>query len=328
VTKINGHSRVVAIGDLNGSLEALLGILRGLKLIDRNNSWKARGTHLIQVGDLFNRGGTARESLELLLKLQEQAPAKKSVVTVLLGNHEVMTALGNEAYCSVGEYLSFATQAQRNAWPGKVSKAMGRIYRDHPAGGPIAPLQPRVEAWKAMHAPGQAAMRRALGPRGKLGRSLRKLPTAIVESGCVFVHAPLTPRWARLGIAGLNAATAEAWADAPAFYRDLPERGIFRDTNGPHWNRRLVTSASAAARKQFTTSLKHLGAARMVVGHTMTQHIQGGKTGVISLRQGGKLVCIDVGLGRGTLRPCTALLIEDGAGREWTPAATRTLWRA
>jgi hypothetical protein len=325
--KPTGAQRIVAIGDLNGSLEALLGILRGLRLIGRNNQWVARGTHLVQVGDLFNRGGGARSAFELLLKLKKQAPARKSQVTVLLGNHEVMTAMGNEAYCSVDEYLSFATEAQKRAWPGKVRKAMGRIYRDHAPGGPILPLNPRVEAWKVENAPGQSAMRRSLGPRGRLGRPLRKLPIALMLGDSVFSHAPLTPRWARLGIDGLNDATRQAWDSAPAFYRDLPAGSILDDSNGPLWNRDLITSQSARTRKQLTSSLQHLGAKRMIVGHTMTRHIKGGKDGVIKLCQRGKLVCIDVGLGRSTPGPCTALVIEDGTGYEWTPDQSRQLWR-
>jgi len=319
-------ARVVAIGDLNGSVEALLRVLRGLKLVTRDDNWRARNTHLIQVGDMFNRGGSARACFELLLKLQEQATAKGSRVTILLGNHEVMTALGNEAYCSVDEYLSFATAAQRKAWPGKVAKAMGRIYRDHPPGGPISPLTPRVEAWKAKNAPGQTAMRKALGPRGKLGRAMRKLPIAVVAQDCVFSHAPLTPRWAKLGIDGLAEACARAWEDGPSFYSDLPKRGLFYDTHGPQWNRRMVVSETRATKRQLASSLQHLGVSRMAVGHTMTKNIPGGIDGSIALRHKGAMVCIDVGLGRGTPGPCTALLIDDGAGSEWTPTQTRRLW--
>jgi len=325
--KQTGAQRVVAIGDLNGSHETLLAILRGLRLIGREEQWVARNTHLIQLGDLFNRGGGAKPAIELLLQLQKDAPARKSKVSVILGNHEVMTALGNEAYCSVDEYLSFATETQRRAWPAKVHKAMRQIYRDHPRGGPILPLHPRLDAWKINNVPGREAMRRALGPRGRLGRSLRKLPVALMVGQSVFSHAPLTPRWARLGIDGLNAEAQEAFRDAPSFYRDLPKGSILESANGPLWNRSLVKSKSTRSRQQLQRSLDLLGARRMIVGHTMTRHIKGGKDGIIKLCQRGKVVCIDVGLGRGRPRPRTALLIEDGAGYEWTPNGTRRLWR-
>lgn len=321
----NHGKRIVAIGDLNGSLEALLSILRGLRLIGRKDQWVADNTHLIQLGDMFNRGGGARESFERLLAWQDQAPARKSQVSVILGNHEVMTAMGNEAYCCEAEYLSFATAAQRRAWPARVQKAMRKLYRDHAPDGPILPLNPRLEAWKIENAPGQAAMRRALGPRARLGRHLRTLPIALQEGSSVFSHAPLTPRWARLGVDGLNQATLDAWAQAPRFYRGIPTGSLLRDINGPLWNRNLVKSNSERSKAQLRSSLKHLGARRMIVGHTMTAHIKGGKEGRIKLCQRGRIVCIDVGLGRGK-RPCTALVIEGGKGYEWTPEGKRRLW--
>lgn len=319
--------RVVAIGDLNASLEALQNILRGLHLVNRKGEWTARNTHLVQLGDIFNRGGGARAALEWLLRLKKEAPLRGSEVTVMLANHEVLTAMGGEAYCSEEEYLSFATAAQRHAWPGKVQKATRAIYQDHPKGGPILPLSPRVAVWRALNAPGQSAMRRALGPRGRLGKAIRRLPVALQIGDTVFSHSALTPRWARLGIDGLNEAALQLWKEAPNFYNDLPKKSMFRDEHGPLWNRDLVVGSSAKVRQQLGSSLKRLGARRMVVGHTMTRHLKGGADGVILSRHRGRIVCIDVGLGRGTPGPCTALLIEDGQGFEWTPDSKRALWR-
>lgn len=320
------HKRVVAIGDLNASLATLQNILRGLRLVNRQGEWTARNTHLVQLGDIFNRGGGARAALEWLLRLQKEAPLRGSEVTILLANHEVMTAMGVEAYCSEEEYLSFATAAQRRAWPGKVQRAMRTIYQDYPKGGPILPLNPRVAAWRAVNAPGQFAMRRALGPRGRLGRAIRRLPVAVQIGDTVFSHSALTPRWAKLGIDGLNEAAQELWDEAPSFYNDLPAKSMFRDEHGPLWNRALVAGNWTKVHQQLSFSLKKLGARRMVVGHTMTRHLKGGTDGVILSRHRGRVVCIDVGLGRQMPGPCTALLIENGQGFEWTPNSKRVLW--
>lgn len=93
-------SRTVVIGDLNGADDALWEILRGTRLIDAQGRWTGGGSELVQVGDLFNRGGGARDALTLLHALKRPAQQAGGRVTVLLGNHEVMTALGNEAYCT------------------------------------------------------------------------------------------------------------------------------------------------------------------------------------------------------------------------------------
>src|SRR3954467_5236105 len=99
----NATKRVIAIGDLNGAYDVLLDILRGTGLVNRKLDWSGQRDELVQMGDLFNRGGGAAQALRLLLRLQRQARAAGGNVTILLGNHEVMTALRHEAYCTEDE---------------------------------------------------------------------------------------------------------------------------------------------------------------------------------------------------------------------------------
>src|SRR4051812_18369331 len=190
--------RVIAIGDLNGAYDTLLVLLRGTGLVNRKLDWSGKRDELVQMGDLFNRGGGAARALRLLLRLQREARRAGGRVTVLLGNHEVMTALRHEGYCTEDEYLSFASAAERRAWPGKVRRAMLRLLRQRPR-GVVLPIEPRLEAWKIEHVPGRAELRRALGPRGALGKALRALPVTYRSGGTLFVHAGLLPSWAALG---------------------------------------------------------------------------------------------------------------------------------
>src|SRR6186713_3120242 len=174
-------ARVIAIGDLNGAYDVLVDLLRGTGLVNRKLDWSGKHDELVQMGDLFNRGGGAAQALRLLLKLRRQARQVGGKVTILLGNHEVMTALRHEGYCTEEEYLSFASAAERRAWPARVRLAMRRLIRQRPK-GVLLPIGPRLEAWKVEHAPGRAELRRALGPRAPLGRALRALPVAYVTA--------------------------------------------------------------------------------------------------------------------------------------------------
>jgi hypothetical protein len=319
-------SRVVAIGDLNGAADALEAILRGTRLVDRRGGWTGGGTHLVQVGDLFNRGPHARVAFARLRALRRAARAAGGEVTVLLGNHEAMTALGNESYCTVEEYLSFAPARERARWKERLSRQAIRIIRDHPPGGPMPPLQPRLDAWSALHAPGRREMRRELGPRGVLGRALRSLPIALRIGDTAFVHSVPSPRWARRGIDGLNQAVRDVWAGRPRFWRDLPRTNILRAVDGPLWNRAIVGDATPQARDQLARTLALLGARRIVVGHTQTRHLPGGRHGRIALLHDRRVVCIDVSLGLGQSAPLAALDIRSGNCHEWTPAGRRRLW--
>lgn len=318
--------RVVAIGDLNGAVDPLRTILRGTGVIATRDRWTGGATHVVQVGDVFNRGATAREALDLLMRLAPQAARAGGAVTMLLGNHEAMTLLGNEAYCSEGEYLSFATQKQRTAWKRIADRGLRKVYRDHPPGGPIEPLEPRYAVWRIRNVPGRAAMRRALRKNARLGRFLRSCKVAIRVGDTVFCHAGIEPRWARLGVARLDRLVQETWHEGPRFFGDLPPHSIMRDARGPLWNRTLSVESGPRIERALEQSLAALRAERMVVGHTLTARVPDGEWGRIALRFGARLVCIDVGLGRDEDAPISALVIEGPTAHEWTPTETRHLW--
>jgi Calcineurin-like phosphoesterase len=318
------RERIVVVGDLNGAYDVLVDILRGTKLVNRELQWRGGRDELVQMGDLFNRGDGGPQALRLLLKLQRQARKVGGNVTVLLGNHEVMTALGHEGYCTEGEYLSFASAQERRAWPARVTRAMKRLVRQRPQ-GILLPIEPRLEAWKIEHVPGRAALRKELGPRGRLGRALRTLPVAYQTQGSLFLHAGLLPDWAELGVDGLNDLARDTWALARDGLWSLPKHSLFRSPTGPLWDRSLVRGG-AKARALLKRSLSQLGAARMIVGHTTTESLTGGAAGSVLLLAGGRLVAVDVGLSSGPNTPRTALILDGPRGLEWTPNGTRVLW--
>lgn len=320
-----GSGRVVAVGDLNGASDVLLDILRGTGLVNRQLAWSGGRDELVQVGDLFNRGGGAAQALRLLLRLQRQARHAGGRVTVLLGNHEVMTALGHEGYCTEDEYLSFATARERRHWPERVQLALRGLLRERRS-GVVLPLKPRLEAWKIEHVPGRVALRRALAASGSLGRALRRLPVTYRSGGALFVHAGLLPAWARLGTDGLQALAAEAWSASRGKLWNLPKTSLFRAASGPLWDRSL-TAGGAIARGNLLESLRLMGAQRLIVGHTQTASLPRGHAGRILVLQRGQLIDIDVGLSSGDDTPRTALIIDGKRGLEWTPQGTRLLWR-
>jgi hypothetical protein len=319
--------RIIVIGDLNGAADALVEILRGTGLIDARRHWIGGRAELVQVGDLFNRGGGARRALALLTRLQAEASRSGGKVTVLLGNHEVMTVLRHEAYCTEDEYLSFASAAERRAWPAQVERATLRLFREHGPRGPILPIGPRIEAWKIAHVPGQSALRKALARDAPLGRVVRRLPVAHQSGGCLFVHGGLLPEWAELGVSGLNARAQAEWGEAAGFFPRLPKESLFRARSGPLWDRTLATGSAAQVQKALKRSLELCGAERMIVGHTQTEGVKGGRRGEILTRFGARLVLVDVGLGPEPHDPRTALIIEGDSGREWTPQGSRPLWQ-
>lgn len=82
--------RIVAIGDIHGEADGFKNILRSAGIIAENECvWvpqDGKGTLLIQVGDIVDRGPNALAAWECIKSLQAGAPEGSSVVR-LVGNH-------------------------------------------------------------------------------------------------------------------------------------------------------------------------------------------------------------------------------------------------
>ena len=100
--------RVVAVGDVHGAYSRLVALLKGAKLIDANLDWSGGATHLVSLGDLLDRGPQSRKAMDLLMRLQSQAPDSGGRVHVLLGNHELMNLSGDLRDVSDAEHAALA----------------------------------------------------------------------------------------------------------------------------------------------------------------------------------------------------------------------------
>ena len=69
----DGIDRIVAVGDVHGDYNQFLRTLLAAKVIDQNNQWIGGRTHLIQTGDLFDRGPDSRKAMDLLMRLEVEA---------------------------------------------------------------------------------------------------------------------------------------------------------------------------------------------------------------------------------------------------------------
>ncbi len=320
-------SSIVVVGDLNGALDGLRALLRGTGLINSHDRWKGGASHLVQLGDVFNRGSGAREAFEMLIRLQEEARTVGGDVTILLGNHEVMTALGDESYCTAGEYLSFATARERAAWPERERRAFMHLRSQRQPGEPILPLEPRFRLWEMEHVPGKAALRGALGPRGRIGRVIRRLPVALSLGDTVFVHGGVSPHWARQGVEGLNRTAVKAWAELPTHLGAVPRSSILRHPDGPLWHRQLARGSGAETEAILKKVLAGLGGRRIVVGHSPVRIVPGGRKGYILTRFRHRLVCADVGIAEDKPQTWAALVIDGQGGHEWRVDGVRVLWQ-
>ena len=111
-------------GDVHGDVNALRSCLQIAGLVDPANRWTGGTAHLVQLGDILDRGDAERGCIDLLFSLQEQARAAGGNVHILLGNHEIM---------NVDHEIRYVTRATWDGWraaPATATYSGGwRLYR-------------------------------------------------------------------------------------------------------------------------------------------------------------------------------------------------------
>lgn len=79
---------IFIVGDIHGQYAKLVRLLHGAGLVDKQLAWTGGTAQLWCTGDFFDRGPDGVRSVELIMRLQDEAEAVGGKVESLLGNHE------------------------------------------------------------------------------------------------------------------------------------------------------------------------------------------------------------------------------------------------
>jgi hypothetical protein len=283
--------RVVAVGDVHGAYEGFLSVLRFAGLADERGHWAGGKAHLVQTGDVLDRGKDAPKVLDLLMRLESEARRAGGSVHALLGNHEVMNVLGDLRYVNLAEYEHFRT-------PDSIDRRARflRTLTDYA----------RERAREAGEAFDTEAYRSKLleeiplgfvertvefSAEGRYGRWLRRRPVMVKVNGVVFLHGGLTPEVAALGCEAVTETVRREITKDIDKTRAQPQASLAAGEAGPLWYRGYWKQDEAALLPAVESVLQALAARAIVVGHTVTG------TGRIQSRLGGRVVGIDIGMG-------------------------------
>ncbi len=198
-------SRVVAVGDVHGDLEALVFILQKAGIIDDQRRWSGGNATLVQTGDILDRGAQDRQVMDLLMELEKEAPKGGGRVVVLLGNHEMMNIMGDLSYVAPAAYNSFvdgeSEQRRQKAYQDylKLIKQRGQAL-----GNPTGITSEVERQWMEEHPPGFVEYREALKPKGKYGSWLRNRPAIVQIADTLFLHGGIHPNLANLKVQEIN----------------------------------------------------------------------------------------------------------------------------
>jgi hypothetical protein len=279
-----GVDRIVAIGDVHGDFEQFVTILRQAGLIDEQQNWSGGASHLVQTGDVPDRGPDTRKVFDLLMKIEKQAGKAKGYVHPLIGNHDAMNVYGDLRYVHPGEYEAFRDGRSAEVRDEFYKQHVADLKQDPPREG-LPAFGPAYRAkWDQEHPLGYFEHRLAFGPRGKYGRWIMNNNVIIKINDIVFLHGGIGPKYAALSVSEIN---RRARAELQDFAK--LKDGVLVDPEGPVWYRGLAQNPEEAEEPNLEGVLRQYGARRIVIGHTVTD-------GTVMPRFGGRVIMIDVGM--------------------------------
>lgn len=310
--------RIVAVSDVHGAYQELLGVLAGTELINDELHWQGGAAHLVVVGNLIGRGDQGRQALDLLMRLEIEAAAAGGAVHVLMGAHEARSLTGELSEVSTAAFSQYG------------SATAG----DRPAG-----YSERLQAFT---------------PDGVYGAWLLQRPVMIVIDDTAFVHGGLSARLEGQTLESINASFQQALRQFATGWHELMAAGLIEadadfatieagtraladgthdsdamtaaqamvtaldslvfDPDGPLHYRGTAKCHPYTETQRLAGILDALGAARVVIGHTPTLDRR------ISQRLGGHAIRISTGMNQAAFngRPA-ALVIEHGNTVTWYP---------
>ena len=231
-------TRLLVLADTHGEDEIVVEFLRRQGVIDADLNWAFSDGQMVVTGDIFDRGAHQLEILWLFYKLQAEAEAAGGALHILLGNHENIVLRNDLRYL-------------------------------HPRYAETARIL-GVESYPDLFT-----------AETLLGDWLRSRPAVLKLGDLLFLHGGISPQVvdANLTISQLNAGVLHSLETPVARRSELDEtKALIVGGFGPLWFRGYFPDQTRPDRpymapSEVERSLAHFGVSRILVGHTVVDHV-------------------------------------------------------
>jgi len=261
-----GVERVIAIGDLHGDYPRYIDVMESAGLINRSGKWIGGTTHLVQTGDITDRGADSRKIIDHLLKLKKQARKKGGHVHLLIGNHEAMNVNGDLRYVSDGEFAAFRTKNSAKLQNMQWQRQVDWMRANNP-GFEEMDLDAYRLKWEKEVPLGWVEHRQGWMLSGQYGKWVKGNQVAIQVNDSIFLHGGISAEYCKLSLQSMTEQLIAAMEDY-----DPSITTIVNDPLGPIWYRGLAEEdeANDIYSQTLDNILNRYGARRVVIGHTPT----------------------------------------------------------
>jgi len=327
-----GVERIVAVGDLHGDYDNFIKILKEPKIgiIDDNHRWIGGKTHLVQIGDVMDRGDHAKKIFDLLIRLEKEAEEAGGKVHMLIGNHEEMNigdrAFDRRGYVTVEQLRSFLPDKFKEKRERKPRKKFGGNSSIETGSNP--PLAPGIVAyWEkqlrdAMDVDRHPVRREYVKTFNETyGKWILKHNAVIKINDTIFVHGGISEKFSTWPLKKINDVLRkelEMWRIAvlrleyPDYDPEIAYRG-----DGPLWYRGFILPDVGEEVLEETVDiiLLNLNAKNMVTAHT-PRVIRNPRE---MTKYNGKIYIIDTNISRAYRSGKLSALIIKDFGKEMEP---------
>ena len=291
----SGVSRIVAVGDIHGDYDNYRAVLLQAKVVNKRGNWVAGDTHLVQLGDLADRGADTNKVIDHLTKLQRQAEAAGGKVHVLIGNHEAMNMLGDLTYVHPGEYSAFRNSKSRQLRSRYFDNEVNRLKS---LDNSFVADKAFSTQWLDAHPLGYVEHRQAWQPSGDIGAWVLNNNVVVKINRTLFLHGGISPAVLPMSITEINQ-KIRAELDGN-LGEDL---GLSESEDSPLWYRGLANNPEVIEASHVDSVLQAYDVDRIVIGHTPGH-------GIVLPRFAGKVIIVDTGIADYYGGHIASLLIE------------------
>jgi hypothetical protein len=328
--------RVVAVADLHGDYDRFIFILTqpGVGVLDEELHWVAGKTHLVQLGDIMDRGPDARKIFDLLIRLEKEAAAVGGMVHVLIGNHEEMNITGISLdypnYVTVKQFVDFLPESYRKAKEAEYLKTLspGELKTAEEGGLDVAADENLASFWQEILVRRDPEARKAyvLGFNDAYGDWLLQKNVIIKINDVIFVHGGVSEAFSKWPLREINTVMRteleffQGRMRDPQQYQHPFKPRIVYDPDSPLWFRGLAKGSEESARSGVDRILANLGARAMVIGHNFFR-FDSGSSPVIEkknvARFQDRVWIMDTGISGSYGGIPSALIYDHGEFRVW-----------
>jgi len=308
-----GVEKIIAIGDLHGDYEHFAEILtdEDINLAvekDKKLHWIGGKTHLVQIGDVMDRGDDAKRIFDDIRILEKEAAQAGGMVHMLIGNHEEINiteqTFDYPDYLSVGQLKSFLR-------PEFIKKKEAEFAKQIGTNG-------NMDAeWKDLIETKDKDKNKDTRDEyfeffnQYYGRWIAEEHNAVIKiNDTVFVHGGISEKYSKMKLQDINNRYYTEFLKS--FQGESFRTNILFDQNGPLWFRELATWGDPLFSRDVDKILANLGAKYIVIAHTPLID-----PGGITSRFNSRVWVIDTGISRLYGGYLSALIIEKGKFVRW-----------